>query len=817
MKRNGAVNIHDLLAKLDIARSRGVNQWQARCPAHPDDRASLSVAVGDNGKPVLDCHAGCDTHDVIKKLGFEWRDFRSNGNGNGNGHHSNGNGTAPRPRTRTRIYQPPEEAAKAAVRAAGGEFEKLYKYGPNFAIVRIKKPKNFRPIHRAESGWVLGDPPGPLPLYKARRVEDAGTVLVVEGEKDADAGIALVREAGRQGVTFTTSAHGAQSPSKSDWAPTSGKHVYVFCDNDEAGRKYGCEVARLCMAVGAADVRIVDELPGVDKKGDLSDWLAARRNERPARTLRELLRLGREGRQHERATEPPKVNLPEVRLGADEHRVVDEAVAALSHDPELFGRGGALVRIVHLDEAKPVDARVARAAGTPVIRPLSRATLRERLTQHANITRLNDRDGTLIPAHPPGWLVDAVFCREAWEGVRPLAGIVDAPVLRRDGSVHQTPGYDVATGVLFVPRIDGFPALPKTVSEQDAAAAVGVLLDIIRDFPFTEESHKSAWLAALLTPIARSAFNGSTPLFLFDANTPGAGKTLLAQVAGHIATGRRLAVTSYTNNTEELRKAITTVCISGDPVVLFDNVSGRFGNSVLDRMLTCERWKDRLLGHNTEIDLPLTVTWFATANNAQIAGDSLRRIVPIRLEPLTERPEERGGFKYPHLLAHVEAERPKLLAAALTILSGFLRSASQAPELKPFGSFEDWSRVVRGAIVWAGQPDPCEARSELARADTTGDALAALLAAWQRYHKVRRPVSLARLILGIQRSEEADAVMLRAAIEDFCNVPTGKTISAQALGSRLRDVRRRVMQGRYFDSQRRSQNRLIWEVVEKKA
>jgi hypothetical protein len=158
------------------------------------------------------------------------------------------------------------------VRAAGGEFEKLYKYGPNFAIVRIKKPKNFRPIHRAESGWVLGDPPGPLPLYKARRVEDAGTVLVVEGEKDADAGIALVREAGRQGVTFTTSAHGAQSPSKSDWAPTSGKHVYVFCDNDEAGRKYGARWLGSAWRwrCGRADRR---ELPGVDEKGGLDECL----------------------------------------------------------------------------------------------------------------------------------------------------------------------------------------------------------------------------------------------------------------------------------------------------------------------------------------------------------------------------------------------------------------------------------------------------------------------------------------------------------------------------------------------------------------
>ena len=40
----------------------------------------------------------------------------------------------------------------------------------------------------------------------------------------------------------------------------------------------------------------------------------------------------------------------------------------------------------------------------------------------------------------------------------------------------------------------------------------------------------SAWLSCLLTVLARHAFEGPTPLHLFEANKAGTGKTLLAEL-----------------------------------------------------------------------------------------------------------------------------------------------------------------------------------------------------------------------------------------------------------------------------------------------
>ena len=40
----------------------------ARCPAYDDRSPSLSISVGDDGKVLVRCHAGCDQRDLIAVL-----------------------------------------------------------------------------------------------------------------------------------------------------------------------------------------------------------------------------------------------------------------------------------------------------------------------------------------------------------------------------------------------------------------------------------------------------------------------------------------------------------------------------------------------------------------------------------------------------------------------------------------------------------------------------------------------------------------------------------------------------------------------------
>ena len=58
-----------LLAKLPDAKRNG-HGWTARCPAHDDRRASLSIAEGDDGRALVKCHAGCKADAICAAVGL---------------------------------------------------------------------------------------------------------------------------------------------------------------------------------------------------------------------------------------------------------------------------------------------------------------------------------------------------------------------------------------------------------------------------------------------------------------------------------------------------------------------------------------------------------------------------------------------------------------------------------------------------------------------------------------------------------------------------------------------------------------------------
>ncbi|NUQ49701.1 MAG: hypothetical protein HUU27_07255, partial [Phycisphaerae bacterium] len=685
--------LQNVLSRLGGVRKCG-DGHEARCPAHDDQHASLSVALGDDGRVLLHCHAGCAPVAVCKAMGLRLGDLFPPSN-NGDGH--------------ARIE------ATYDYRDAAGEMV--------FQVVRYegKTFKQRRPDGNGGWSWKLGCTP--RVLYRLPELLAAGPaewVFVAEGEKDVDR-LASV------GLIATCNPGGAGKWNRlSDDSALHGRRVVIIADKDAAGRKHASDVA-MRLQNRAAEVRVL-ELPGPGK--DASDWFDA------GGTVDELLRLVEAARDAPPPDAPARSAAegsarPNIFIDTEEHRVVRETIAALTADQDLYQRGGILVRVIR--DRQPSDG-ILRCDGSATIQAMPAANLRERMTRVATFTKLN-RKGEEVAAHPAPWLVSAVEARAEWDGIRHLMGVSDTPILRPDGSIWQSPGYDERTGVLFEPAPGAaFPPIHPEINIDDADAALTTLLEVVCDFPFESAEHKSAWLAALLTPLARFAFAGPSPLFLIDANVRGAGKGLLAQTIGRIVLGREMPVSSYAHDSEEMRKKITAIAIAGDRMILFDNLEGSFGNDALDRALTSTRWKDRILGKSEEVELPLIPAWYATGNNVQVAADTLRRIIHVRLDVLDEHPEDRSGFKHDNLLAWIERNRGRLLSAALTILSAYLRSGRPAQNLRPFGSFEGWSNVVRAAVAWVGLPDPCLTRTRLAEsADTTGDALGQLIVAWRQY------------------------------------------------------------------------------------
>jgi hypothetical protein len=682
-----------------------------------------------------------------------------------------------------------------------------------YQVVRFK-PKKFRQRRPDGNGgwiWKLGRTARVLyrlpELLAAKRDE---WCFIVEGEKDAD-------NLANCGAIATTCPQGAGKWSKlADDSALTDRRVAIIADKDTRGRAHADDVAQRLFG-RAKDLHVL-ELPGAGK--DATDWLEA------GGTIEQLQKLIDATPRYTppalTRSEPRDINgeRPIVFIDTEEHRVVAETIAALTADPDLYQRGGILVRVIR--DRQPTDG-ILRCEGSATIQAMPAANLRERMTRVATFTKLN-RKGEEVAAHPAAWLVSAVEARAEWDSIHHLMGVSDAPILRPDGSIWQTPGYDERTGVLFEPATGAsFPPVHGEVNIDDADAALTTLLEVVFDFPFESEEHKAAWLAALLTPLARFAFTGPSPLFLIDANTRGAGKGLLAQTIGRVALGREMPVSSYAHDSDEMRKKLTAIAIAGDRLILFDNLEGVFGNDSLDRALTSTRWKDRILGKSEEVELPLIPAWYATGNNVQVAADTMRRVIHVRLDCLSECPEERSGFKHENLLAWIGANRARLLTAALTILSAYLKRGHASKDLKPFGSFEGWSNVVRQAVVWVGLPDPCLTRTKLAEsADTTGDALSQLIAAWEWYDTSGDGLVLSDVLNRLYPSQREHAPCddasnaMRSALENLVNCPPGKPPTPRQVGNRFRRLRRRVLRGLFIDTHPSEYNRsgAVWRLHE---
>lgn len=162
---------------------------------------------------------------------------------------------------------PPPSAPKGRSRIAA-TYDYVSEAGELLFQVCRMEPKDFRQRKPVDSGWswsVKGVRQVPYRLPQMLEQPDA-LVFIPEGEKDADA-------LASAGLVATCNAGGANK-----WPSTlaphfAGRNVVILPDNDDAGRSHAKMVASK-LAGTAASVRIL-ELPGLQAKGDVSDWLAA--------------------------------------------------------------------------------------------------------------------------------------------------------------------------------------------------------------------------------------------------------------------------------------------------------------------------------------------------------------------------------------------------------------------------------------------------------------------------------------------------------------------------------------------------------------
>jgi phage/plasmid primase-like uncharacterized protein len=630
----------------------------------------------------------------------------------------------------------------------------------------------------------------------------ATTIIDVEGITDW---LAVVSAGLPDGWVAVTNTAGAKARDKlpREWAR--GKRIIIAGDADEPGRDGARRAATAYVKAGAAEV-LMGQLPYAiepDHGRDLRDWLLDGHciEELPtvAVTAEQAAEWGKAN------TKKPSYTEREIVVGTDESRVVDEAIEALATRDSVYQRGGCLVEVLR-DKAKLLGVCVADTA--PRIANIRLPRLQELLSESAEWRQPGGEEAEDKPIHPPLWVTKAVDARGQWPGIRPIVGIIETPTIRPNGTILQSVGYDPQTGFVYQPPCE-YPPVPSSPKIDDARRAVASLLEVVGDVPFARPEHRSGWLALVLTLIGRPAFDGCSPLIAIDSNTRGSGKSLCVDVASIIATGRNAPRMAMPRDEDESRKRITSIVLASLRHVLIDNVT-RLGGDALDAALTADVWQDRLLGRSEMVTLPLRLTWTCTGNNLQIIGDTIRRVLPVRLETAEEHPEDRANFCHPNLREWVSRERPLLATACVTLLAAYCSAGRPDMGLRPWGSFEGWGDLIRNAIVWAGEPDPAGNRREmLSAADTEGAILRRLLRGWAEVDPSGHGLTVAETLRRLAEFPEQFET-LRSALLDMC--PPGKAPSPRTIGMKLHHLRGRVVSGCCFD-RREVREGMAWRVV----
>ncbi|MCZ7652126.1 MAG: hypothetical protein M5U13_13570 [Thermoanaerobaculia bacterium] len=507
--------------------------------------------------------------------------------------------------------------------------------------------------------------------------------------------------------------------------------------------------------------------------------------------------------------EPPPRRKVYVRDG--DPLVLDEIAQAIAAGGKVFERLGRPVRVRGVENGEAEAAGLHRPTGAPVIEELTVPTLAESAICACHFVRLDRRSDGERDANAPSQYLQ-MLAANAEGRFPPLYGVIEAPTLSADGSLLARGGYDRASG-LFLALEGTWPDIPATPTGSQVEGAVALLNEALFNFPFVDETHKSAAFALLFTLLARDLIPGPVPVFLIDATAPGTGKSLLGDLCSVIASGRPASRWAFVADEDEQRKRLISMALAGDRFVLLDNVEQPVGGSALAGAVTSASISDRRLGTNQTVTAQFRAVLAFTGNGLQLKGDLARRAVAIYLDAHEERPEERRNFRHPRLLDWATQHRPELAVAALTVLRGFLAAGRPSQNLPPFGSFEAWSETIRQALVWAGLPDPCQTRQRIRDdADPDGQAFGDLLRALHA-HCGTRPVRVADLLKEVSACDSAEADgSLKEALGYYAE--RGQDLpSARRLAYVLRSKKGRIVSGLRLDSLMDRKRTTLWRVA----
>lgn len=430
---------------------------------------------------------------------------------------------------------------------------------------------------------------------------------------------------------------------------------------------------------------------------------------------------------------------PAIELRSDPESI--RTVKALINDnvlPHTYVRAGAVVAV-----ETPSGAIATDDAPPQVIVSVDHKRLARLLAEHTYTYEIRYRklpDGGSMPiqveAMPKRDVAASALADTEWPNLRPLIGIVTAPVFRPDGTIVQESGYDPETHLIYAPKLPLKPVPDIPSDDEMRAARRFIRRELLADFPWVEES-RANYIGVLIAPLMRSYLGGVlVPLVAIDATSPATGKSLLSQIMTRVYSGY---MRPWVSDDDELRKVVTSILIDqGGAVVVFDNVgTGEIiKQPALAQLLTNAVWSDRVLGGSKSPLVPNDRVWIVTGNALSIGGDFASRTVLVRLDAQMPNPDLRPVSTF--ALGDLEqwltdpVNRATLLHHLLVLVRGWI--VAGAPRIEtPMRTFAPWASATAGFLDWLGEPGFLKNRASLVEVDEEESMYGAFYAKWHEH------------------------------------------------------------------------------------
>ena len=329
--------------------------------------------------------------------------------------------------------------------------------------------------------------------------------------------------------------------------------------------------------------------------------------------------------------------------------------------------------------------------------PASKASLGGDIARTVSLIRYG-HDGKPTPiANAPGWLAEDILLNQNINDVPQIKVILTHPFFNGSNIVDKH-GYDPDSQVF----LDREKSIKFDLDTQTHTAPDDLKLwrELLKDFPFKEESDFQNAIGYMLTLLIRQGLKvgEATPLFDVTAPREGVGKSLLADVLTAAVIGQQPITRSLGTGKGDVEKEMGAALRGAPEVLILDNVdpNQKLDSGTLASIITNPRRAFRILGYSEEAFFENRAVTLYTGSNVELTSELAKRMVAIRLSDPGIAEKDRK-VEIDGILEYTIENRDRYCGSLLRMVKRWIDAGCvESKETKH--RMRQWSRVIRGIM-----------------------------------------------------------------------------------------------------------------------